>query len=153
MILKRTYFYIRSQWIHQSSLPFNDKIPKLVDQISALTLRETADLVSQLKIHLNIQDIKPVATSVAAPVLEKDPDEKKRQDEERRLFNVTLESYDTVAKAKIIKEVKTLLGLNLVDAKKFVESSPRVLKEGLGKQDADKIKKTLEDLGAKISLS
>ncbi|KAG5439904.1 hypothetical protein PCANB_000186 [Pneumocystis canis] len=143
----------RSQWIHQSSLHFNDKISKLVNEISALTLRETADLVSQLKIHLNIQDIRPVITSVTAPIPEKNQNEEKQQDEEKRLFNLTLESYDTLAKAKVIKEVKTILGLNLVEAKKFVESSPIVLKEGLGKEDADKIKKMLENLGAKISLS
>ena len=53
---------------------------------------------------------------------------------------------------KIIKEVKNLLGLSLVEAKKFVESAPKVLKENVAKEDADKVKAALEGLGAKIVL-
>lgn len=68
------------------------------------------------------------------------------------MFNVKLQSFDAAAKPKIIKEVKSLLGLSLVDSKKFVESAPKVLKEGLIKDDAEKIKKTLEALGAKVDL-
>ncbi|KAG5513552.1 hypothetical protein PMAC_000984 [Pneumocystis sp. 'macacae'] len=79
--------------------------------------------------------------------------ENEEESEEKRLFNITLESYDPTAKAKVIKEIKSILGLNLVESKKFVESSPKMLKEGISKEDADKIKKTLEDLGAKVSLS
>ncbi|CCJ29117.1 unnamed protein product, partial [Pneumocystis jirovecii] len=117
-----------------------------VDQISCLTLKETAELVSQLKIHLNIQDIAPVVTSVPLSTSEPVHQENDEEKEEKRLFNVTLESYDPAAKAKVIKEIKSILGLNLVESKKFVESSPKMLKEGVNKEDADKIKKTFEDL-------
>ncbi|TGZ77895.1 ClpS-like protein [Ascodesmis nigricans] len=68
------------------------------------------------------------------------------------MFNVKLQSFEAAAKPKIIKEVKSLLGLSLVDSKKFVESAPKILKEGLVKDDAEKIKKTLEALGAKVDL-
>jgi large subunit ribosomal protein L7/L12 len=68
------------------------------------------------------------------------------------MFNVKLASFEASAKPKIIKEVKSLLGLSLVDSKKFVESAPKMLKEGLSKEDAEKIQKTLQDLGAKVEL-
>ena len=68
------------------------------------------------------------------------------------MFNVKLTSFEAGAKPKIIKEVQALLGLSLVDSKKFVESAPKMLKEGLTKDEAEKMKKTMEDLGAKIAL-
>ncbi|KTW27898.1 ribosomal protein L7/L12 [Pneumocystis jirovecii RU7] len=151
--LRRHKCIYRFQRIHHYSSMSNDKISKIVDQISCLTLKETAELVSQLKIHLNIQDIAPVVTSVPLSTSEPVHQENDEEKEEKRLFNVTLESYDPAAKAKVIKEIKSILGLNLVESKKFVESSPKMLKEGVNKEDADKIKKTFEDLGAKISLS
>ncbi|KAG4305860.1 hypothetical protein PORY_000770 [Pneumocystis oryctolagi] len=141
------------QRIHSYVFLSNDKISKLVDQISGLTLKETSDLVSRLKTCLNIQDIRPVVAPVTMPTSEKIEEEKENKEEEKHLFNVILESYDAAAKAKVIKEIKLILGLNLVDAKKFVESSPKMLKEGIGREEADKIKKTLEDLGAKVSLN
>jgi large subunit ribosomal protein L7/L12 len=66
---------------------------------------------------------------------------------EKTLFNVKLESFEPTAKPKIIKEVKALLGLSLVDSKKFVESAPKVMREGVPKEEAEKIIKTLKDLG------
>jgi len=72
--------------------------------------------------------------------------------QEKTMFNVKLASFEASAKPKIIKEVKSLLGLSLVDSKKFVESAPKMLKEGLSKEDAEKIQKTLQDLGAKVEL-
>jgi large subunit ribosomal protein L7/L12 len=68
------------------------------------------------------------------------------------MFNVKLTSIADGSKPKIIKEVKALLGLSLVDSKKFVESAPKMLKEGLSKEDAEKMQKTLQDLGAKVDL-
>lgn len=64
------------------------------------------------------------------------------------MFNVRLQSFEASAKPKVIKEVKSLLGLSLVDSKKFVESAPKMLKEGLTKEEAEKIQKVLKDLGA-----
>lgn len=64
------------------------------------------------------------------------------------MFNLRLQSFEASAKPKVIKEVKSLLGLSLVDSKKFVESAPKMLKEGLTKEEAEKIQKVLKDLGA-----
>lgn len=64
------------------------------------------------------------------------------------MFNIRLQSFEASAKPKVIKEVKSLLGLSLVDSKKFVESAPKMLKEGLTKEEAEKIQKVLKDLGA-----
>lgn len=90
----------------------------------------------------------PAAGQAAAPVEEAEEDVV----QEKTMFNVKLESFEAGSKPKIIKEVKSLLGLSLVDSKKFVESAPKILKEGLSKEDAEKIMKTLQDLGAKIVL-
>jgi len=118
-----------------------------------LTLLQAADLVTLLKTRLNIQEIAmpsgpaPVA---AAPVEEAIVEEKPK---EKTIFNVKLESFDAGAKPKIIREVKALVpNLTLIDAKKFVESLPKVLKENLPKEEADKLKEVFEKLGAIIKL-
>jgi len=71
---------------------------------------------------------------------------------EKTMFSLKLESFDAGAKPKIIKEVKSMLGLSLVDSKKFVESAPKVLKEGVPKEDAEKIVETMKALGAKVTM-
>lgn len=68
---------------------------------------------------------------------------------EKTLFNIKLESFEAAAKPKVIKEVKNMLGLSLVDSKKFVEAAPKVLKESVPKEEAEKIIETLKSLGAK----
>src|SRR5712672_923796 len=71
---------------------------------------------------------------------------------EKTLFNLKLESFDAASKPKIIKEIKSMLGLSLVDSKKFVESAPKVMKENVPKEEAEKIIETLKGLGAKASM-
>lgn len=110
----------------------------------------------------------PVAAAPAAA--EEAPAEEKPK--EKTMFNVKLESFNATAKPKIIREVKAMIpNLTLIDvrppflsqptlklnnlflqAKKFVESLPKVLKEGLNKEDAEKLQKTFVDLGAVIIL-
>ena len=73
---------------------------------------------------------------------------------EKTEYQLTLVKYEAAAKAKIIREVKAIMpGMNLVEAKTFVESVPKVLKEKIKKEDADKLKKLLEDLGATVQLN
>jgi ribosomal protein L7/L12 len=68
-------------------------------------------------------------------------------------FNVTLAKFDPASKAKIIREIKAILpGLNLVEAKAFVEGAPKLIKEKVKKEEAEKLKASLEALGATISL-
>ncbi|KAG0739236.1 hypothetical protein G6F61_010103 [Rhizopus arrhizus] len=129
------------------------KISAIVDQIEGLTLLQTSELVSQLKTRLNIQDIAmPVAMPTApggaaasAPAEEEKPAEKTE-------FNIKIDKVDAASKAKVIREVKNLAGLNLVEAKKFVESVPKVLKESVPKEEAEKLKKALEAVGATVNL-
>lgn len=135
--------------------PVDAKITTIVDQISTLTLLETSQLINELKERLNISDISlPVGGAQAAPVAQAAPaeEEVKEEVEEKTIFFIKLESFDAKSKPKIIKEVKGMLGLSLVESKKFVESAPKVLKENVAKEDAEKIKATLEGLGAKVSL-
>lgn len=63
-----------------------------------------------------------------------------------------LMSFDAGAKPKVIKEVKSLLGLSLVDSKKFVESAPKVMKDSVPKDEAEKIIATLKELGAVVQM-
>lgn len=69
---------------------------------------------------------------------------------EKTLFSVKLQSFDAGAKPKVIKEVKNLLGLSLVDSKKFVEAAPKMMKESVPKDEAEKIVATMKELGAVV---
>jgi large subunit ribosomal protein L7/L12 len=71
---------------------------------------------------------------------------------EKTLFNLKLESFEPTSKPKVIKEIKTMLGLSLVDSKKFVEAVPKVLKESVPKEEAEKLIETFKALGAKATM-
>lgn len=139
-----------------SSEPVDPKISSIVDEISKLNLLETSKLVSELKSRLDIPDISfPAAGAApAAPAAAEAAAEEEEAEpvQEKTIFTIKLESIDAKSKPKIIKEVKNLLGLSLVDSKKLVESAPKTLKENVTKDDAEKIKKTIEDVGGKIAL-
>ncbi|KAJ7755643.1 ribosomal protein L7/L12 C-terminal domain-containing protein [Mycena maculata] len=129
-------------------------VSRLVDDISGLTLLQAADLVTHLKSRLNIQEIAMPTATAAAPAATAASDEPaEEKPKEKTVFNVQLESFEAGAKPKIIREVKALVpNLTLIDAKKFVESLPKVLKENLPKEEAEKLKKTFEALGAVVKL-
>ncbi|KAL7421136.1 54S ribosomal protein L12, mitochondrial [Cryptotrichosporon argae] len=132
------------------------KIAPIVDSISALSLLEVSELVSALKTRLNITEIAlpaaAAAPAAAAPATADAPAEEKPK--EKTIFTVKLEKFDAAAKAKIIREVKAMMpNMNLVEAKKFVESVPQTLKENVPKEEAEKLQKTLQDLGATVSLA
>lgn len=95
----------------------------------------------------------PAAGGAAAPAAAaEEPEEAAPKQEEKTLFNLKLESFDAAAKPKIIKEVKAMLGLSLVDSKKFVESAPKMMKEGVPKEEAEKIIETLKALGGVVKM-
>ncbi|KAI1607880.1 50S ribosomal protein L7/L12 [Exophiala viscosa] len=135
----------------------NPKITGIVDQISQLTLLETADLVASLKSRLNIPDMAFAAPAAApgaggaAPAAVEE-EEAAPAAAEKTMFAVKLQSFEATSKPKVIKEVKSMLGLSLVDSKKFVESAPKVLKEGVPKEDAEKIVETMKALGAVVTM-
>lgn len=85
--------------------------------------------------------------AAAAPVEE---DEPAPAAQEKTLFNLKLQSFEPTSKPKVIKEIKSMLGLSLVDSKKFVESAPKMMKEGVPKEEAEKILETLKALGAVV---
>ena len=87
--------------------------------------------------------------AAAAPAEEDEPAPKQ---EEKTLFNLKLESFDAAAKPKVIKEIKSMLGLSLVDSKKFVESVPKTMKESVPKEEGEKIMETMKGLGAKVAM-
>jgi len=164
-IASRTLLYAvsqRSQWRRwqstEAAAAANPKISNIVDQISQLTLLETADLVSTLKTRLNIPDM-PIgnftagpaaaAPAAAAPVEE---EEAPAPVQEKTLFNLKLQSFEASAKPKVIKEIKSLLGLSLVESKKFVESAPKLMKEGVPKEEGEKIVEILKKLGAVVAM-
>ncbi|KAJ8658464.1 ribosomal protein L7/L12 [Lichtheimia ornata] len=137
-----------------SSSSVDPKIAGIAEQIENLTLKQASELVSQLKDRLKIEDVAmpampmgvmPGGQEGAAAAEEEKPAEKTE-------FNIKLEKVDATAKAKVIREVKNLAGLSLVDAKKFVESVPKVLKESVPKEEAEKLKKALEAVGATVQL-
>jgi len=88
----------------------------------------------------------------AAPAAAEEPEEAAPAKEEKTLFNLKLESFDPTAKPKVIKEIKAMLGLSLVDSKKFVESAPKMMKEGVPKEEAEKIIETLKALGGVVKM-
>ncbi|KAI9616536.1 hypothetical protein H4Q26_010932 [Puccinia striiformis f. sp. tritici PST-130] len=128
---------------------FTPKIEDLVKTISQLTLLEASELVDALKSRLKI-------TEVAMPVQAAsgsnqsggnagDAKDKKAEPEKPK--------EKTVFKAKVIKEVKTIMpNMNLVEAKKFVESLPKQLKENGTKEEIEKLKKALEAVGATVKV-
>lgn len=160
-ILSRSETHQKADMTYRSVYRYNStatttaspKINDIVSSISKLTLLETADLISTLKTTLNITEVAaPVSAAPAAAAPAAETAKPVEQESEKTIFNLKLESFDAAAKAKIIREVKAMLGLNLVEAKKFVESAPKVLKEGVTKEDAEKIKKALEAAGGVVKL-
>lgn len=109
------------------------------------------------KSRLNIPDL-PVggfAAAAAAPAAAPaavEEEEAAPAAAEKTLFTVKLVSFEAGAKPKIIKEVKSLLGLSLVDSKKFVESAPKTMKDSVPKDEAEKIVATMKELGAVVAL-
>ncbi|KAK3997355.1 54S ribosomal protein L12, mitochondrial [Cladorrhinum sp. PSN332] len=139
-----------------NSTEASPKIAAIVDQISQLTLLETADLVSNLKSRLNIPDL-PVGGFAAGPAAPaaaaaEEAEEAPPAAAEKTLFSVTLKSFEATSKPKVIKEIKGMLGLSLVDSKKFVESAPKLMKESVPKDEAEKIVATLKALGAEVTM-
>ncbi|KAJ3163800.1 hypothetical protein HDU88_006293 [Geranomyces variabilis] len=138
------------------SADVDPKITAIVDQIATLNLLQTSALVTALKEKLNIADIVMPVAAAAAPAAAGGAAPAAAAEEkpvEKTEFKVKLEKFDAASKAKVIKEIKGMLpGANLVEAKKFVESVPKVIRESATKEEAEKMKKTLEALGATVIL-
>ncbi|KAJ3600847.1 hypothetical protein NHX12_031822 [Muraenolepis orangiensis] len=130
------------------------KIQQLVNDIAGLTLLEVSDLNDLLKKTLNIQDVgmMPVG-SMAAPAAEAAEEEEAPVKKEKTHFVVKLTEFTATEKVKLIKEVKNCIqGLNLVQAKKLVESLPQDIRANVSKDEAEKLKAALEAAGGTVVL-
>ncbi|CAD5234661.1 unnamed protein product [Bursaphelenchus xylophilus] len=139
-----------------SSIPSTEreispKVSALVDQIATLTVLEVSDLNYALKKKLNIPDQPMFAAAVAAPVAAGNApaEEEAEQPAQKTMFSVKLVKFDDSKKIALIKEIRNAIeGLNLVQAKKFVETAPVEVKADLGKNEAEALKALLEKVGA-----
>jgi len=120
------------------------ELSKIVDELSKLTVLEAADLAKMLEEKWGVTAAAAVAVAAA-------PGAAAAPAEEQTEFTVVLAAVGD-KKIEVIKEVRALTGLGLKEAKDLVEGAPKPVKEGVNKEEADKIKTTLEKVGAKVEL-
>src|SRR3954463_620308 len=121
-------------------------LQKLVDELSALTVLEAAELSKLLEEKWGVSAAPPVAAVAAAPAAAV-----AAPAEEQTEFTVILAKTGD-KKINVIKEVRTITGLGLKEAKDLVEAAPKPVKEGVSKDEVAKIKKMLEDAGASVEV-
>ena len=119
----------------------SEKITAMIEEIKGLTVLELSELVHALEEEFGVS-----AAAMAAPAAGAAAAEEKTE------FDVILAGFDAAAKIKVIKVVRELTGLGLAEAKGFVESAPKAVKEGISKDDAEALKKQLEEAGAKVEI-
>lgn len=134
--------------------PPNAKLLGIVTEIAKLNLLEVSELSALLKKTLNLPDAPMVAYGsgavAAAPAEEEEEAAPKTV---QTSFKVKLISFDDSKKIALIKELKNLLtDMNLVQAKKFIESAPAFVKEDIPRDEAEKLKEALEKMGATIEI-
>ena len=127
-------------------MTFADDIKALGDKIAALTLIKAVELKDYLKAQYKIEPAAGGAVMMAGPAATAEKPAEKTE------FTVVLASYDAAKKINVIKVVRELTGLGLKEAKDLVEGAPKTVKENIAKDEAEKIKKQLEDGGAKVEL-
>lgn len=120
------------------------KLDKIIDELSALTILEASELSKMLEEKWGVSAAAPVAAAAA-------PAAAGAAVEEKTEFDVSLDDSGA-NKINVIKEVRTITGLGLKEAKDLVDGAPKVVKAGVSKEEAEKIKKLLEDAGAKVSV-
>ena len=120
-------------------------LAKIVEDLSALSVLEAAELSKMLEEKWGVSAAAPVAMAAAPGAAAAAPAEEKTE------FTVVLAAAGD-KKIEVIKEVRAITGLGLKEAKDLVEGAPKAVKEGVNKEEAEKIKATLEKAGAKIEL-
>lgn len=124
----------------------NDKQQKVVDMVSEMSVLELSQVVKALEDKFGVSAAAPVAMA-AAPAAAAGAEAA----EEKDSFDVELTSFGA-QKIAVIKAVRTFTDLGLKEAKELVEAAPKVVKEGAKKEEAEQIKKTLEEAGATVTL-
>ncbi len=120
-------------------------LQKIVDDLSSLTVLEAAELVTMLEEKWGVSAAAPVAMMAGGAAGGEAAVEEKTE------FDVVLTAFGE-KKINVIKEVRVITGLGLKEAKDLVEGAPKPVKEGVAKDEADKIKKQLEEAGATVEL-
>lgn len=124
----------------------SEKVEKLVEEISSLTLVEAAELKKALEDKFGVTAAAPMMMAGAMPAAAEAP-----VVEEKTEFDVEItETGDK--KLNVIKVVREITGIGLKEAKDLVEAAPKVVKEACSKDEANDIKKKLEEAGAKVTL-
>ena len=123
----------------------SEKITNILEEIKTLTIIELADLVKAVEEEFGVSAAAPVgvvavAGGAAAPAAE-----------EKTEFDVVLKSFGA-KKLDVIKAVREITGLGLKEAKEMVEGAPKTVKEGVSKDEAESVKKTLEEAGAEVEV-
>ena len=124
----------------------SENAQKILDMVKELTVLELSELVKEMEEVFGVSAAAPVAVAAAgaaAPAA--------AAAEEKTEFDVELTDAGA-EKIKVIKVVREITGLGLKEAKEAVDGAPKVLKEGIGKDDAEAIKAKLEEVGAKVTL-
>ena len=123
----------------------SEKITALIEEVKALTVLELSELVHALEEEFGVSAaaMAAPAAGAAAPAAEAAA--------EKTEFDVVLASFGD-EKIKVIKAVREITGLGLADAKAVVEAAPKAIKEGVSKDEAEELKKKLEEVGAKVEL-
>ena len=122
----------------------SEKVTAMIEEIKGLTVLELSELVHALEEEFGVS-----AAAMAAPAA---GGAAAAAAEEKSEFDVVLASFDAAAKIKVIKVIREITGLGLAEAKAFVESAPKAVKEGVSKDDAENFKKQLEEAGAKVEV-
>ena len=122
----------------------SEKITALIEEVKALTVLELSELVKALEEEFGVS-----AAAMAAPAAGAGAAEAAAEKTE---FDVVLAGFDAAAKIKVIKAVREITGLGLAEAKGAVEGAPKTLKEAVSKDEAEELKKKLEEAGAKVEL-
>ena len=122
----------------------SEKVTAMIEEIKGLTVLELSELVHALEEEFGVS-----AAAMAAPAAGAGA---AAAAEEKTDFDVILASFDAAAKIKVIKVVREITGLGLAEAKAFVEGAPKPLKEGVSKDEAEALKKQVEEVGGKVEL-
>ena len=121
----------------------SEKITALIEEVKGLTVLELSELVHALEEEFGVSAaaMAAPAAGAAAPAAEEKTD-----------FDVVLAGFDAAAKIKVIKVVREITGQGLAEAKATVEGAPKTLKEGVSKDEAEALKKQIEEAGGKVEL-
>ena len=121
----------------------SEKVTAMIEEIKALTVLELSELVHALEEEFGVSAaaMAAPAAGAAAPAAEEKTD-----------FDVVLTGFDAAAKIKVIKVVREITGQGLAEAKATVEGAPKTLKEGVSKDEAEALKKQVEEAGGKVEL-